>query len=107
MVKIVGIALMLLALGMGVIVFLIGRDTSNSYMRIFSPQPHPSTLSMPTRIIFHVPADPTDRSWKKKYDWVWLATLTIAGGVFTLIIAGTGWTMILSEPNQGLDERIT
>ena len=107
MVKFAGVALLLLAIGMGVIVFLVGRDASNNFLLFFSPQPHPSTLSLPTRVIFQVPAEPTDRSWAKQYDWNLLLNLSLAGGVFTLITAGAGLMMILREPKQGLDGTVS
>ncbi len=107
MVKIAGVALLLFAIGMGVIVFLVGRDASNNFFIFFSRQPHPSTLSLPTRMIFQVSAEPTDSSWKKQYDWELLRNLTLAGGVFTLIMAGSGLMMIVREPKQGLDGTVS
>ncbi len=106
MVKITGVALLLFAIGMGVIVFLIGRDASNNFFIFFSSQPHPSTLSLPTRVIFQVSAEPTDRSWSKNYDWNLLLNLSFAGGVLALIIAGAGVMLILREPEQRLDDRL-
>ena len=106
MVKITGVALLLFAIGMGMIVFLIGRDASNNFLILFSSQPHPSTLSLPTRVIFQVSAEPTDRSWSKNYDWNLLLNLSFAGGVLALIIAGAGVMLILREPEQRLDDRI-
>ncbi len=106
MVKIAGVALLLFAIGMGVIVFLVGRDASNNFFIFFSSQPHPSTLSLPTRVIFQVSAEPTDRSWSKNYDWNLLLNLSFAGGVLALIIAGAGWMLILREPEQRLDDRL-
>ena len=104
--KITGVALLLFAIGMGVVVFLTGRDVSNNFLLFFSPQPHPSTLSLPTRVIFQVSAEPTDRSWSKNYDWNLLLNLSFAGGVLALIIAGAGVMLILREPEQRLDDRI-
>ena len=106
MVKITGVALLLFAIGMGMIVFLIGRDASNNFLIFFSSQPHPSTLSLPTRVIFQVSAEPTDRSWSKNYDWNLLLNLSFAGGVLALIIAGAGLMLILREPEQRLDDRV-
>jgi hypothetical protein len=106
MVKFAGVALLLLAIGMGVIVFLVGRDASNNFFIFFSSQPHPSTLSLPTRVIFQVSAEPTDRSWSKNYDWNLLLNLSFAGGVLALIIAGAGLMLILREPEQRLDDRV-
>jgi len=106
MVKITGVALLLFAIGMGMIVFLIGRDASNNFLIFFSSQPHPSTLSLPTRVIFQVSAEPTDRSWSKNYDWNLLLNLSFAGGVLALIIAGAGLMLILREPDQRLDDRV-
>ncbi|MDE0958749.1 MAG: hypothetical protein OSB12_08940 [Planctomycetota bacterium] len=106
MVKITGVALLLFAIGMGLVVLLIGRDASNNFLLFFSPQPHPSTLSLPTRVIFQVSAEPTDRSWSKNYDWNLLLNLSFAGGVLALILVGAGLRMILKEPDQGLDDRL-
>ncbi len=95
-----GILLLVTAILMGGIVFLMYQDFSANFLKFWSADPLPETLSIPTRIVFQIPIDATERKWTGNYDWDLLLSATIALGIFTLAVAAMAIRLLLAAPGQ-------
>ncbi len=102
-----GFILVVTALLMGGIVFLMHQDFSDNFLNFWSADPLPETLAIPTRILFQIPLDATERKWTANYDWDLLLNVTIVGGIFTLAVAATAIRLLLvdsgKEEESGLE----